>query len=159
MPPVPWFERDGPPRSGHRIAKAPCAHQEERQRRVRFREIPFQLDRAPHMFDGTCQQRRVRLVLRARHLVLPESSIAQGHMCQRVPRIEDGRAFEIGDCARNKRPVERLEPDPPFRERPVRFEAAGFPECAPRRGANAGAPDRLGELRHEPILQFEHIGQ
>src|SRR5213083_1117845 len=98
---------------------------------MRFREIPLQLDRALDVIDRPCEERRVRLVTRARHLVLKETRIGETYVGERITRIQHDGALKIGDRAWHERRVERLEPHASFRESLVRLEAAGLAVRAP----------------------------
>ena len=85
MPPVAGLERDRPACSGRSASlKRSRADQQERQRRVRLGEVPLELDRAPDVIDRPRQQRRVGLVARARHLVLPEPARCRVPTCARA---------------------------------------------------------------------------
>ena len=77
-------------------------------------------------------------------------------MRQGVTRIERDRALEVGDRTGDERRVERLEPNAAFGERLIGFQAA-VSRCVRRPGAAVGRPQRLGELRHDPVLELEHL--
>ncbi len=123
---------------------------------MRLGQVPRELDRAPDVIDRPRQQRRVGLVAGARHLVLPEPGVAECHVGEGVTRIERDRALEVGDRTGDERRVERLEPNAAVGERLIGFQADGF---AVRASAAApfGRPQRLGELRHDPVLDLEHL--
>ena len=89
--------------------KQPRAHEQEREAGVRFRQIALELDGAAHVIDGARQQRRVGLVARPRHLVLPEARVAEADVRLRVARIQDDRALEPLD-RRPRRPTRRATP-------------------------------------------------
>ena len=81
---------------------------------MRFGEIPLELDRPPHVIDRARQQRRVRLVARARHLGTARTSRSpSADVRSGVARVERDRALEVGDRAGDERRVERLEPTRP----------------------------------------------
>ena len=99
--PVAGLERDRAARGRERLGGAPGAHEEERQRRVRFCEIAIQFNRTANVIDGTRQERAVGLIPRPRHLVLPEPRIREPHVGDGVLRIARDRPLEALDCRRN----------------------------------------------------------
>ena len=124
---------------------------------MRLGQVARELDRAPDVINRPRQQRRVGLVTRARHLVLPEPGVAEGHVGQGVTRIERDRALEVGDRTGDERGVERLEPNAAVGERLVGFQADRLAVRTPAVGAPVGRPKRFGELRHDPVLDLEHL--
>ena len=124
---------------------------------MRLGQIALELDRPPHVIDRARQQRAVRLIAGARHLVLEEPRVAETDVRGRVARIERDGALEVGDRAGHDRRVERFEPDPSLGERLVGLEAARLAiEAALRRARLAGA-ERVGELGDDPILEIEDL--
>ena len=107
---------------------------------MRLGQVPLELDRAPDVIDRPRQERRVGLVARARHLVLPEPRVAEADVRERVTRIERDRALEVRDRAGDQRAVERLEPNAALGERLVGLEADGFAVRAPRRRTGSASP-------------------
>ena len=87
-------------------------------------EVSLELDGLAHVIDCVREQRSIRLVARARHLVLPEPRVREADVCEPIPGVQNDGALEIGDRAWNERCVERLQPDTPFGERLVRLQAA-----------------------------------
>ena len=70
---------------------------------MRFGQIALELDRTADVIDGAGEQRGVRLVAGARHLVLPETRVGEAHVRQCVARIERDRALEVRDRAGDPR--------------------------------------------------------
>jgi len=64
-------------------------------------EVALELNRSPYVVDGARKEAGVRLVSRARHLVLPESRVGKADVGRRVARIELDRFLEVGDCGRH----------------------------------------------------------
>ena len=155
--PVSGLERDGTARGREGLSEAPRAHEQEREARVRFRQIALKLDRAAHVIDGAGEQPRVGLIARARHLVLPEARVAEADIGLCVSRIEDDRALESLEGARDGRRIERLEPDTRFGEGLVGLQAARLPVRPAWRFVRPRGAERVGKLRHDPILHLEHL--
>jgi hypothetical protein len=125
---------------------------------MRLGEIRLELDGAAHVVDGPGEQRGLGLIAGARHLVLPEVRVADSDMRRGIPGIQPDRALEVTDSGPDLRTVQRLEPHAPFGERLVGLEAARLPQGATGRGSVAAA-DGGRELRDDPILQVEDVGQ
>lgn len=156
--PVRGLERDRPPCLGQRLGCAAGAHQEERQRRVGLGQVALEIDRAPDVVDRAREQGRIGLVVRARHLVLPEPRVSQPDVGDRITRIHLDGAFETCDCGRNQRGVERFEPHPSLREGLVRLEAAGLADRSSRASVTMwGHPKRVRKLRDQLVLQIEDL--
>ena len=75
----------------------------------------------------------------------------------RVARIERDRPLEVRDRRRHHRGVERLQPHAPFGERLIGLEAARLAIVAALGRPRLPGAERVGELRHDPILQVEHL--
>ena len=158
MSPVLRFEPHGPACFIDRFTGAPGAHEQERERRVGFRKIAVQLDRAAHMPDRRREQRAVRLVARSRPLVLPEARVGEADVRERVPRVQLDRRFEVGDRVGHRRRVERLEAHAALREPPIGLETRRLVRrrsAPPDPGVRA---DRRRHLLDDPVLQLEHGG-
>ena len=134
--PVARLERDRATCRSQRLGRAAARSSAGTTTSRALGEIALELDRAPHVIDGPRQQPAVRLVARARHLVLPEARVGEADVRRGVARIELDRLLEVGDRRRHLRRIERLEPDASFRERVIRLEAARVAE----RSRLAGPP-------------------
>ncbi len=75
-------------------------------------------------------------------------------MRRRVPRVQLDRPLEVGDRGRHLGGIERFQPHTPLGERPIGLEAA---RVAERSRLLRPDPQRLGKLRHDPILQLEDL--
>ncbi len=75
-------------------------------------------------------------------------------MRRRVARVELDRSLEVGDRGWHLGRIERLQAHAPLGERAVGLEAA---RVAERSRLLRPDPQRLGKLRHDPILQLEDL--
>lgn len=152
--PVRGLERDRAPRGAFGFVGIPRAHQNQRERRMRFCQRVVERDGAPCVGDGAVEQVVRRQVVGARGFVGGQLRAGEAGIRQRIAAIRSDRLLEIRDGARDLADVERLELQPAFGERPVRFEARRFAwrHAAERRRLQA----ELGRQLHDHlVLQLE----
>ncbi len=141
-------------RGGTRFLAAIRPDQQIGQRGVRLSELRVQGDGTLRLLDREREQRRVRMVAMARHLVAPEVRVREADVRSRNTRIEVDRALEVLDGHGDVGCIQRLELQPSFHECAIRVEAGGFAPWAPARGRRLGAvgvnrcDEAVSPLRH-----------
>ena len=155
--PVGGFECYGPAGAGDGFRCFPGADEHEAERGMCFGERIVEPDGPPRMVDGVRQQRLLRNGIRASRFVRGKLSAGQTRQRQRVFRIDRDCLLEAGGRSRDLAQVERFQAQPRLGIGAVGLEAGRLAGTARRRRHASTESELAGELRDDPVLQFEDL--